>query len=103
MSDVTVSAGEIFALSMRTLPNVVLVGAATRGAFSDAIDKPLPNGWKLNLSAEIYRDPEGRWHETKGVPPQLKREVFPPDDLAGGHARLVQNLMKELEERGRLN
>jgi hypothetical protein len=37
------------------------------------------------------------------VPPQLKREVFPPDDLAGGHARLVQNLMKELEERGRLN
>ena len=103
MSDVTVSAGEIFALTMRTMPNVVLVGGATRGAFSDAIDKPLPNGWKLNLSAEIYRDSEGRWHETKGVPPQLKRDVFPPDDLAGGHARLVLKLMKEIEERGRLN
>jgi len=103
MSDVTVSAGEIFALSMRTLPHVVLVGGATRGAFSDAIDKPLPNGWKLNLSAEIYRDPDGRWHETKGVPPQLKRAVFPPDNLAGGHAQLVLKLMKEIEERGRLN
>ena len=103
MSDVTVSAGEIFAMSMRALPNVVLVGGATRGALSDAIDKPLPNGWKLNLSAEIYRDPKGRWHETKGVPPQLKREVFPPDDLTGGHAQLVLNLMKELEERGRLD
>jgi len=77
MSDVTVSAGEIFALSMRSLPNAVLVGGDTRGAFSDAIDKPLPNGWKLNLSAEIYRDPEGRSYETKGLPPQLKREVFP--------------------------
>ena len=103
MSDVTVSAGEIFALSMRSLPNAVLVGGDTRGTFSDAIDKPLPNGWKLNLSAEIYRDPEGRSYETKGLPPQLKREVFPPDELAGGHARLVQNLMKELQERGRLN
>jgi carboxyl-terminal processing protease len=99
MSDVTVSAGEIFALSMRSLPNAVLVGGDTRGAFSDAIDKPLPNGWKLNLSAEVYRDPEGRSYETKGLPPQLKREVFPPDELAGGHARLVLNLMKEIGER----
>jgi carboxyl-terminal processing protease len=103
MSDVTVSAGEIFALTMRTLPNVVLVGTRTRGAFSDAIDKPLPNGWKLNLSAEVYRDAQGIWHETKGVPPQLKRDVFPPDDLVGGHTRLVLDLMKEIEDRGRLN
>ena len=103
VSDVTVSAGEIFALTMRTLPNVVLVGTRTRGAFSDAIDKPLPNGWKLNLSAEVYRDAQGIWHETKGVPPQLKRDVFPPDDLVGGHTRLVLDLMKEIEERGRLN
>jgi carboxyl-terminal processing protease len=99
MSDVTVSAGEIFALSMRALPNVILVGDATRGAFSDAIDKPLPNGWKLNLSAEIYRDPEGRSYETKGLPPQLKREVFPSDDLIGGHARLVLSLLEEIGKR----
>jgi carboxyl-terminal processing protease len=99
MSDVTVSAGEIFALSMRALPNVVLVGGATRGAFSDAIDKPLPNGWELNLSAEIYRDPEGRSYETKGLPPQLEREVFPANDLTGGHARLVLSLFEEIGER----
>ena len=99
MSDVTVSAGEIFALAMRAMPNVVLVGDATRGAFSDAIDKPLPNGWKLNLSAEIYRDPEGRSYETKGLPPQLNREVFPADDLTGGHPRFVLNLMQEIRQR----
>ena len=56
-SDVTVSAGEIFTLFMRALPNVVHVGGATRGALSDMIEKPLPNGWSLALPAEIYRDP----------------------------------------------
>jgi carboxyl-terminal processing protease len=101
MSDVTVSAGEIFALAMRAMPNVVLVGGPTRGAFSDAIDKPLPNGWKLNLSAEDYRDPEGRSYETKGLPPQIARDVFPLNDLSGGHARLVLNLMKEIAQQGR--
>ncbi len=85
-------------MAMRTMPNVTLVGGATRGAFSDAIDKPLPNGWKLNLSAEVYRDPEGRNYETKGLPPQLQREVFPSNDLTGGHARLVLQLMKEIRE-----
>jgi hypothetical protein len=29
--------------------------------------------------------------------------VFPPGDLVGGHARLVLNLMKEIEQRGRLD
>ena len=32
-SDVTVSAGEIFTLYMRALPNVIHVGGTTRGAF----------------------------------------------------------------------
>lgn len=103
MSDVTVSAGEIFALAMRAMPNVTLVGTATRGAFSDAIDKPLPNGWALNLSAEVYRDPEGRNYETKGLPPQVERDVFPASDLTGGHARLVLQLMKEIREQNRLS
>lgn len=100
MSDPTVSAGEIFALAMRTLPHVVLVGGPTRGAFSDAIDKPLPNGWKLNLSAETYLDPQGRSYETKGLPPQVARELFPADDLAGGHARTVRELIAEIAAQG---
>ena len=98
-SDVTVSAGETFTLSMRALPNVVHVGGATRGALSDQIEKPLPNGWSLALSAEIYRDPEGQWYEVRGIPPQLQREVFPPHDLAGGHARAVLALMDEIRKK----
>jgi carboxyl-terminal processing protease len=95
-SDITVSAGESFALYMRALPNVVHIGGTTRGALSDQIEKPLPNGWSLVLSTEIYRDPDGQWYEVRGIPPQLQREVFPPDDLTSGHARAVLALMDEI-------
>ena len=67
-SDVTVSAGETFTLSMRALPNVVHVGGTTRGALSDQFEKPLPNGWSLAVAAEIYRDPDGHWYEVWGIP-----------------------------------
>ena len=95
-SDVTVSAGETFTLFMRALPNVVHVGGTTRGAFSDMVDKPLPNGWKLTLSAEVYRDPQGRSYEARGIPPQVKRDVFPANDLNGGHARAVLALIDDI-------
>jgi len=95
-SDVTVSAAEILALYLRALPNVVHVGGTTRGAFSDMIEKPLPNGWTLTLSAEIYRDPQGRSYEARGLPPQREFEVFPEGDLTGGHARRVLALMDEI-------
>jgi carboxyl-terminal processing protease len=98
-SDVTVSAGETFTLSMRALPNVVHVGGTTRGALSDQFEKPLPNGWSLAVAAEIYRDPDGHWYEVWGIPPRLQREVFPPDDLTSGHARAVLALMDEIRKK----
>jgi carboxyl-terminal processing protease len=95
-SDITISAAEVFTLCMRALPNVVHLGETTRGAFSDQVDKPLPNGWLLVLSAEVYRDPQGRSYEVSGLPPHLERQVFPPDDLVGGHARRVLAVMDEI-------
>ena len=88
-SDVTVSAGEVFTLAMRALPNVTHVGTRTRGALSDALVKPLPNGWTLSLSNEVYADAKRAYFETRGIPPALPWEVFPEDDLAGGHAKAV--------------
>jgi carboxyl-terminal processing protease len=95
-SDVTVSAGEVFTLYMRVLPNVIQVGGTTRGALSDMIEKPLPNGWSLALAAEIYRDPQGEWYEVRGIPPKVQFEVFPPNDLIGGYTRRVQALMDDI-------
>jgi len=95
-SDITLSAAEVFALYMRALPNVIHIGETTRGAFSDTINKPLPNGWTLVLPGEIYRDPQGQSYEARGLPPQRRFEVFPPDDLRNGHARRVLVLMEDI-------
>jgi carboxyl-terminal processing protease len=97
-SDITLSAGETFALFMRALPNVLHVGETTRGAFSDMTDKPLPNKWRLMLPTEIYRDPGGRSYEVRGLPPQIRREVFPASDLNNGHGRRVLAIMDEIRK-----
>ncbi len=81
-SDITVSAGETFTLAMRALPTVRHMGATTRGALSDQLAKPLPNGWTLTLPAEQYRDPAGRSHEGVGIAPVEPIPAFTPDHRA---------------------
>ena len=98
-SDLTVSAGETFTLAMRALPNVVQVGERTRGALSDKLRKPLPNGWMLTLPGEVYRDPRGTRFEAVGIAPDVPREVF-AGDLAEGHPRMIRALMAQIEDGG---
>ncbi|KQV58217.1 MULTISPECIES: S41 family peptidase [unclassified Caulobacter] len=95
-SDVTVSAGETFTLMMKALPNVKQVGGTTHGAFSDQLPKPLPNGWALALPAELYKGPKGEDLEGRGLAPDVPLAVFPDGDLAGGHAKAILELMKEI-------
>jgi carboxyl-terminal processing protease len=93
-SDITVSAGEVCTLAMRALPNVTHVGTPTRGAFSDVLVKPLPNGWRMELSNELYLDPAGTLYEARGVPPERPLDVFPESDLHGGHVKAIQSLVE---------
>lgn len=90
-SDVTVSAGETFTLAMRALPNVTQIGASTRGALSDQLTKPLPNGWTLTLPAETYRDSKGRSQEGIGIGPELAMPPFIPD-----HRAMVQKVAERM-------
>ncbi|RKH31915.1 peptidase [Corallococcus praedator] len=99
-SDITVSAGEVFTLAMRALPQVRHVGTRTRGSFSDVLVKPLPNGWTVHLSNEHYTDPKGEDFEARGAPPQQPLDVFPEADLSHGHARAMRALADSLEARG---
>ncbi|PVM74939.1 peptidase [Caulobacter radicis] len=92
-SQVTVSAGETFTLSMRALPNVRQAGETTRGALSDQLQKPLPNGWRFALPAEVHRDAGGRVVEGEGIAPQAPLPVFPPGEPPNdpqGHARALE-------------
>jgi carboxyl-terminal processing protease len=95
-SDVTASGAEILTLTMRVLPNVTQVGTATRGALSDRLTKVLPDGADFSLSNEIYLDPEGRLYEAVGIPPHRNLEIFPVNDLEGGHARAVAELVRQI-------
>lgn len=89
-SNVTVSAAEIMAMSMRALPNATLVGETTRGSLSDELLKPLPNGWVLSLSNEVYIDADRKSWEGKGIPPDVQLEVFSANDISAGHLKAIQ-------------
>jgi len=95
-SDVTVSGGEILTMTMRVLPNVTQVGTATRGALSDRLTKVLPDGSDFSISNEIYLDPHGVLFEGTGVPPHQSLEIFPAENLEGGHAKAVQQLVAQI-------
>ena len=95
-SDITVSAGETFTLMMKALPNVKQVGGVTHGAYSDQLPKPLPNGWALALPAELYKAPDGHDVEGRGLVPDQPMTIFPPEDLAGGHAKAIEALIQKI-------
>ena len=92
-SNITVSAGEILTLSMRALPNVTHVGAPTRGALSDILEKRLPNGWVLAMSNEVYVAPDGKSWEGRGIAPEVPIAVFDGDDPAKSHLEAVRTIV----------
>lgn len=91
-SDITVSAGEIFALAMRALPQAQLVGRTTRGALSDQIEKPLGKGWGFSLSGELYTTPQGEMPEGRGIAPDTPWPVFEGRGHAANLAAFIDGL-----------
>ena len=75
-SGFSASATEIFSLAMRSLPHVTLVGEPTIGALSDVLEKPLPNGWQVDLANEVYTDAGGFTYEVTGVPPHIEVPAY---------------------------
>ena len=95
-SDVTVSGGEIATLSLRQLDHVVHAGMTTRGSFSTPLAKPLPNGWYLELSNEIYAAPDGQVYEEVGIAPEWEIPVYPQNRPVEGHADALRILAERL-------
>ena len=80
-SDMTVSAAEIFLITMRALPNVTPIGDPSTGALSDILEKQLPNGWSTSFSNEVYLDYLGNNHEVSGVPMDIHIPAITVADL----------------------
>ncbi len=81
-SPLCLSAGEILTLCLEAVPTVTLMGQATTGMLSDNLNKPLPNGWELSLSSEVYESYEGICYEGVGVPPDHPLTVLTEHDCA---------------------
>lgn len=96
-SDVTVSGGELTTLMLRQLRNVVHVGGTTRGAFSTPLAKPLPNGWYLELSSEVFESANGEIFEASGIPPEVEFDVYPETDPVEGHARAITQIVSMID------
>ena len=80
MNEFSGSAAENFALAVRVLPHVTLVGDFTAGCFADAEAFILPNGWYFSVSINLFVDHSGFCWEGIGVPPDL-RIVNTEEDL----------------------
>ncbi|MBN1318992.1 MAG: serine hydrolase [Anaerolineales bacterium] len=77
-SKATVSAAEIFTLSMMSLPHVTRMGESTQGVLSDVLPKRLPNGWLVGISNEVYTACDGQLYEGSGIPVHQEVPVFLP-------------------------
>ncbi|WP_409433037.1 S41 family peptidase [Litorimonas sp. RW-G-Af-16] len=97
-SNVTVSAGEMLTMALRTQPNVTHVGETTRGAHSDVLEKKLPNGWRLKLSNEVYHDHEGKFWEGRGIPPHVPMQIFKPDNPFEGHVEAILSIIDRIDK-----
>ncbi len=76
-SPYTISAAELFALCLKDLPYVTIVGENTTGAFSTILEHVLPNGARVGLSNEIYSDAQGVVFEIVGIGPENQENQIP--------------------------
>ena len=70
--DSVFSGGEAFALAIRELPHVTIIGDHTNGIFSYQLEKKLPNGWEYRLSYQTYCSADMVCYEGNGVPVDIK-------------------------------
>jgi carboxyl-terminal processing protease len=83
-SERSVSAAEVFVMCMMAYPYVTRVGDTTAGAFSNALTKYLPNGWRLEMSNQVCEAADGHVYEGIGIPPQVEVPVFIPGNIYPG-------------------
>jgi carboxyl-terminal processing protease len=70
--DSVFSGGEVFALAIKQLSHVTIIGDHTNGIFSYQLEKKLPNGWRYCLSYQKYFSADMVCYEGIGVPVDIK-------------------------------
>ena len=82
------SAANEFAVYMKTLPNVLLVGDHTGGGAGMPFNSSLPNGWSVRFSAVPMYDAQGQSAEF-GIEPDYNVQQT-DEDFAKGYDTLIE-------------
>ena len=82
-SGMTASAAENFTLMMMPFPYVTIIGEITSGAFSDVLNRTLPNGWEFGLSNERFFSSEGIDYQKIGITPDIAIPLSAADLAVG--------------------
>jgi C-terminal processing protease CtpA/Prc len=98
--DSVFSGGEVFALALRELPHVTIVGDRTNGIFSYQLEKTLPNGWDFRLSYQKYFSADMICYEGRGVPADIQL-LNTKADLQTGTDPLIVRAIDVLTEPSR--
>jgi hypothetical protein len=96
--DSVFSGGEAFALAIKQLPHVTIIGDRTNGIFSYQLEKKLPNGWEYCLSYQVYFSADMVCYEGKGVPVDI--ELFNKKaDIRDGIDPLITRALEVLKSK----
>lgn len=93
--DAVFSGAETFALSLRDLPHVTILGDHTNGIFSYQLEKRLPNRWTYRLSHQEYLSADMVCYEGRGVPADIEH-LNVQADLESGFDPLIQHALRLL-------
>jgi C-terminal processing protease CtpA/Prc len=96
--DSVFSGGEAFALAIKQLPHVTIIGDHTNGIFSYQLEKKLPNGWRYCLSHQKYFSADMVCYEGKGVPADIKL-LNKKADIENGIDPLMTRALKVLKSK----
>lgn len=92
----SISAAETFSLALKGQPHVKFLGEPSAGAFSDAEDAYLPNGWHFTYSVGVWTDCDGVLWEEKGIQPDFLMRRS--DNVNSSNDPLLDQAMEELKK-----
>jgi len=99
--DSVFSGGEVFALAIKQLPYVTVIGDHTNGIFSYQLERKLPNGWEFCLSYQIYLSADLVCYEGIGVPVDIEL-LNSMADIENGIDPLITAALEVLRSRNAL-
>ena len=98
MSDISRSAAEGFAMVMKALPNVTLVGTNTMGILSGMLGKSIGDFYSTSSNQRLL-SPSGKYYELSGVPPDIPITIFSKENVFEGHKKAVQRIVEIIQKK----